>query len=111
MESTSCSGKEDEDKRLCVWSFTSDGKRSTGQLVEATDIHPSALAFESNMPAGIARQVYWPDAEEGFHWVVESRTKKGWNRFVEHHTYQRGLSNLIGGFADRITQTPSIHST
>lgn len=74
-----------EDKRLTFWSFTSDGKHSTGQIVDASDIHPSALAFQANMPAGIARQVYWPDAEEGFHWVVESSTQKGWNRFVEHH--------------------------
>jgi hypothetical protein len=29
--------------------------------------------------------VYWPDEGEGFHWVVESKTKKGWNRFTEHH--------------------------
>jgi hypothetical protein len=28
---------------------------------------------------------YWPDGAGGFHWVVESRTKKGWNRFTEHH--------------------------
>jgi hypothetical protein len=37
------------------------------------------------MPAGRARQLYWPDAEEGFYWAVESQTKKGWNRFTEHH--------------------------
>jgi hypothetical protein len=38
------------------------------------------------MDRGLARQAYWPDAEGmGFHWVVESRTKKGWNRFVDHH--------------------------
>jgi len=37
------------------------------------------------MPAGIARQVYWPDETQGFHWAVESQTKKGWHRFVEHH--------------------------
>jgi hypothetical protein len=36
------------------------------------------------MPAGIARQVYWPDDAQGFHWAVESQTKKGWNRFVDH---------------------------
>jgi len=74
-----------DDNKLSFWSFTSDGKRSTGVIVEASDIHPAALAFQATMPAGIARQAYWPDAEEGFHWVVESRTNKGWNRFVEHH--------------------------
>lgn len=74
----------DEDKRLGCWSFTSNGKRSTGQIVEAIDIHPAALAFQSDMPAGVARQAYWPDAQDVFHWVVESRSQKGWNRFVEH---------------------------
>ena len=34
--------------------------------------------------AGIARQVYWPGEDGAVMWVVESRTKKGWNRFLEH---------------------------
>lgn len=67
------------------WSFTSDGKQSSGTLVEAPDLHERAIAFEAQMDAGLARQVYWPDEEEGFRWVVESHSKKGWNRFVEHH--------------------------
>lgn len=76
----------DKDKVLSFWSFTSDGKNSSGRICEATDIHPLALCFVAQMPAGIARQVYWPnDDSEGFFWVVESQTKKGWNRFVEHH--------------------------
>jgi hypothetical protein len=25
------------------------------------------------------------DETQGFHWAVESQTKKGWNRFVDHH--------------------------
>ena len=70
---------------VAFWSFTSDGKQSAGRLTDGTDLHPEALAFEAQMPAGIARQVYWPDEAEGFHWVVESKTKKGWNRFVHHH--------------------------
>lgn len=75
----------DKSKTLTFWSFTSDGKQSSGQLADATDIHPLALGFEAHMDAGLARQVYWPDDHEGFHWVVESKTKKGWNRFVTHH--------------------------
>ena len=67
------------------WSFTSDGKQSSGELTDATDIHPEAVGFVAQMPAGVARQVYWPDETEGFHWAVESQTKKGWNRFVDHH--------------------------
>ncbi|MCB9993823.1 MAG: hypothetical protein H6873_09225 [Hyphomicrobiaceae bacterium] len=74
------------DKTLGFWSFTIDGKQSQGWLSEAPDIHPEALCFEADMPAGRARQVYWPsESGAGFDWAVESRTKKGWNRFVLHH--------------------------
>lgn len=69
-------------------SFTSDGKRSEGRRAEAADVHPQALAFEAQMPAGLTRMVYWPaETGEGFHFAVESRTKKGWNRFLRH-TYR-----------------------
>ncbi len=75
----------DGDGPLSFWSFTSDGKQSQGVLSEAADIHPEAIAFEAEMPAGTARMVYWPSEAGGFHWVVESKTKKGWNRFTQHH--------------------------
>ncbi|MDH5548226.1 MAG: hypothetical protein OEZ43_21865 [Gammaproteobacteria bacterium] len=74
-----------EDKDLTFWSFTSDGKHSQGVLTDVSDVHPSAIGFKAHMPAGIARNVYWPDDENGFYWVVEAQTKKGWNRFLEHH--------------------------
>ncbi len=74
-----------QEKEIRFWSFTSDGKQSTGKVADVTDIHPEAIGFEAQMPAGIARMVYWPDGSDGFHWVVESKTKKGWNRFTEHH--------------------------
>jgi hypothetical protein len=70
---------------LAFWSYTSDGKRSEGQRAEAGDIHPECLAFEAEMPAGLARMLYWPEADGGLGFAVESRTKKGWNRFVHHH--------------------------
>ena len=70
---------------LTFWSFTSDGKRSTGTIADAADVHPEAVGFEARMPAGLARMVYWPAEDGGTHWAVESRTKKGWNRFTEHH--------------------------
>lgn len=70
---------------LSFWSFTNDGKKSEGKLADGTDIHPEAICFEAEMPAGLARMVYWPDEVEGFKWVVESKVKKGWNRFTEHH--------------------------
>lgn len=70
---------------LAFWSFTSDGKHSQGHLVDVSDVHPQAIGFEAQMPAGLARMVYWPDDTDGFHWVVESKTQKGWNRFVHHH--------------------------
>ncbi len=74
-----------EDGTLTFWSFTSDGKRSTGVLASAEDIHKDAICFEARMPAGLARQVYWPNEVGGFNWAVESRNKKGWNRFTLHH--------------------------
>lgn len=73
------------DKELCFWSFTSDGKQATGKLADVSDLHPEAVGFAAHMPSGFARQAYWPDDGEGIHWVVESQTKKGWNRIVHHH--------------------------
>ena len=73
------------EKEICFWSFTSDGKQSEGKLADVSDIHPQAIGFEAQMPAGVGRMAYWPDEREGFHWVVEAKTKKGWNRFVHHH--------------------------
>lgn len=69
---------------LSFWSFTSDGKRSEGYIADGKDIHPDAICFEAQMPAGLARMIYWPHEEGGFCWAVESKTKKGWNRFTEH---------------------------
>lgn len=76
-----------DDGVLSFWSFTSDGKRSQGAMADVSDLHPDAVGFEADMPAGRARMAYWPAEDGGFHWVVESRTKKGWNRFV-HHEYR-----------------------
>ncbi len=73
------------EEKLTFWSFTSDGKKSQGQLADGTDIHPEAICFEAQMPAGLARMVYWPAEENGFYWAVESKNKKGWNRFTHHH--------------------------
>lgn len=69
---------------VSFWSFTSDGKRSQGTLADVTDIHPEAIGFEAQMPAGLARTAYWPADGGGLHWAVESKTKKGWNRFTQH---------------------------
>ena len=73
------------DGTVGFWSFTSDGKHSQGELTDATDVHPEAIAFVAQMPAGTARMVYWPDETSGFRWAVESQNKKGWKRFSEHH--------------------------
>ncbi|MES2477971.1 MAG: hypothetical protein V4561_02715 [Bacteroidota bacterium] len=78
----------DGSKNITFWSFTSDGKNSTGKLSDVSDIHDLAFGFEATMPAGIARQIFWPDEKEGFNWAVESKTKKGWNRFVQQHFTQ-----------------------
>ncbi len=72
-----------DDGTVAFWSFTSDGKRSLGHVADVTDLHPEAIGFEAEMSAGRARMAYWP-TEGGFRWVVESKTKKGWSRFVEH---------------------------
>lgn len=77
-------GTDAEGKQV-FWSFTSDGKQAQGWKSDASDVHPQAVAFEAQMPAGLARMVYWPDDSGGFYWAVESGTKKGWNRFQEHH--------------------------
>jgi hypothetical protein len=74
-----------EDGQLAFWSFTSDGKRSQGTLADVTDLHAEAVGFEAQMPAGLARMAYWPDSDGGCFFVVESKNKKGWKRFLEHH--------------------------
>ena len=76
-----------EDGALGFHSFTNDGKRSVGRLADGSDVDPAAIAFEAEMPAGLARMLYWPLAEgaSGFRFAVESRTKKGWNRFLTQH--------------------------
>lgn len=75
-----------DDGTLGFFSFTSDGKRSVGRRADGTDVHPQALAFQARMPAGLARMIYWPsETGVGFDFAVESRTKKGWNRFLVQH--------------------------
>ena len=74
-----------DDGKLAFWSFTSDGKHSQGSIADGSDVHPQALSFEADMPAGRARFSYWPADDDGFHFAVEARTKKGWSRFVLHH--------------------------
>ena len=69
---------------LRFWSFTSDGKQSQGEIADGTDIHQEAISFEANMPAGLARMIYWPNSDETMNWAVESKNKKGWNRFTMH---------------------------
>lgn len=78
----------DIDGQVSFWSFTSDGKHSQGYLSDASDIHPEAIAFEAQMPAGLARMAYWPEDDGHLNWAVESKTKKGWNRFTKH-VYRR----------------------
>ncbi|MEZ5102285.1 MAG: hypothetical protein R3C15_21280 [Thermoleophilia bacterium] len=70
-------------------SFTSDGKQSVGVRVEADDLPSGAIAFDSELPAGLARQAYWPgDGGVAFHWAVSSMTGGGWRPLVEH-AYRR----------------------
>jgi hypothetical protein len=68
---------------LRMWSFTSDGKQSTGVAARADDLPQPNVAFEADMPSGRARFAYWPE-DEGVRFVVEARTDSGWTRFLEH---------------------------
>jgi hypothetical protein len=70
--------------KVCFWSFTSDGKQSEGVIADGRDVDSQAIAFEANMPAGLARMIYWPNEEGGFNWAVEAKTKDGWRRFTQH---------------------------
>jgi len=70
--------------KLSFWSFTSDGKRSEGALAVGSDVHPQAIAFEAEMPAGRARMIYWPNEDGSFNWAVDAKNKKGWKRFTQH---------------------------
>ena len=63
--------------RLHFWSFTSDGKNSNGTIADVTDIHPEAIGFEAQMPAGLARMAYWPDDEADSTGRLKQKTKKG----------------------------------
>ena len=69
------------EKDVCFWSFTSDGKQSDGKLADLTELHPQAVGFVAEMPAGLGRQAYWPEDQDGFHWVVEAKPKKNWDAF------------------------------
>lgn len=70
---------------LSFWSFVTDGKRSEGVVADGSDVHPLAVAFIAQMPAGKARMIHWPDETgEGWYFAVESQTKAGWNRFFRH---------------------------
>jgi hypothetical protein len=73
-----------KDNKLSFWSFTSDGKRSEGVIADGKDVHPNAITFEAQMPAGIARMIYWPNDDGSINWAVEAKNKKGWKRFTQH---------------------------
>ena len=81
-------GRDPAEKRLTFWSFTSDGKNSRGVNVAADDIPDGAVAFEAQMPAGLARMILWTSEDRSrLHFAVENATKNGWNRMLEQcHT-------------------------
>ncbi len=70
------------------WSFTNDGKQSEGTIADVTDLHPEAIGFHAEMPAGLARMAYWPADDGGVIWVAEAKTKKGWSRMAHHHYHR-----------------------
>ena len=68
---------------LRMWSFTSDGRQSTGRLADAADLPGANVAFEAEMPSGLARFAFWPEPG-GLRFVVEAQAGGGWTRFLEH---------------------------
>lgn len=72
------------DGALGFVSFINDGTQSQGTLTDVSDIHPKAVGFQAEMPAGIARQCYWPHGDGGLGWRVEREVKSGWSTLVEH---------------------------
>jgi hypothetical protein len=74
-----------DDGVLAFWSYTNDGKKSSGRLSSAPEINAQSVCFEADMGHGIARQVFWPDGTGGMHWIVDAKTKKGWSRLASHH--------------------------
>jgi hypothetical protein len=68
---------------LRMWSFTSDGRQSVGRLAGAADLPQPNIAFEADMPSGLARFAYWPEPG-GLRFVVEAQAGGGWTRFLEH---------------------------
>ncbi len=75
----------DKDGVLTFWSYTSDGKKSSGTLSDASHIHPRSVCFCAQRDMGLARQVFWPADSRGMHWIVEAKLKKGWRRIADHH--------------------------
>ena len=72
-------------RSITFWSFTSDGKRSTGELADGKDVHPEAICFVANFGDRTARMIYWPGDDGDIRWAVEAKTVKGWKRFTDHH--------------------------
>jgi hypothetical protein len=76
-------GVDPASRRLRFWSFTSDGKRSEGELTAPADVAKDALCFEADFSGRRARMIWSPVGPEGFTVAVEARNKKGWKRFLE----------------------------
>jgi hypothetical protein len=75
----------DGENELRMWSFASDGRQAQGRLLEPWDLPRPNLAFEVETPGGRSRFAYWPDRRlGGIAYVVESKTRGGWSRFVDH---------------------------
>ena len=71
------------DDALGFHSFVNDGKSSQGVITNADDIDVKAISFEAEMPHGLARQTYWPDGSNGWHWRVERKVKSGWSSIIQ----------------------------
>jgi hypothetical protein len=104
--------------KIAFWSFTSDGKNSYGTWADVSDVHPEAIGFEAQMPAGLARMIYWPDDADGFYrlkvftfrtirWVKKRRPnlKKTLAENIRSYRLAKGLSQ------EKLAEVYGLHRT
>ena len=65
--------------------------RGQGIMDEDGNWAPGVREEIESTVRGVVREIGYE--QEGFHWAVEAKTKKGWRRFTEHH-YRQAYSGL-----------------
>ena len=76
----------DEVHGLQYWSFSSNGEQTAGHLISAGGPPEQAVVFDSLAPVSRLRYSYWLIGASGVvAFVVESKSRAGWTRLLEHH--------------------------